>query len=454
MKTPTKAKPKKSITFALTDNYRIMQSLQQLRNGELKGAVSLKIAEELTEFPREIFDLGDTLEVLDLSKNKLSELPKDFGCLKKLRILFCSDNLFSVFPEVLADCPLLDMVGFKANRIERIPPMALNTNIRWLILTNNRIEELPKEIGNCIRMQKLALAGNRLTNLPNTLNRCSNLSLLRISANCLSELPTWLLSMPRLSWLAFSGNPFCEFRPQAGIPNFSWQDLQIKHLLGEGASGFIYQAALDTGVEKKEVAIKVFKGLVTSDGLPEDEMNTFIAAGEHPGMVKLLGQISEHPEGRSGLVMDLIPDFYFNLGLPPSFQSCTRDVFKEGSSLNPMQVLKIARTIASVAKQLHSCGILHGDLYAHNTLIDQDGNALFGDFGAASFYSIADKRIASALERLEVSAFGHLLDDLLGLCKHPGIEKLALLRDAATKPDVLSRPDFRELYDELGKLGV
>ena len=97
---------------------------------------------------------------------------------------------------------------------------------------------------------------------------------------------------------------------------------------------------------------------------------------------------------------------------------------------------------------------MHGDLYAHNTLIDQDGNALFGDFGAASFYSIADKRIASALERLEVCAFGHLLDDLLGLCKHPGIEKLALLRDAATKPDVLSRPDFRELYDELGKLGV
>ena len=29
---------------------------------------------------------------------------------------------------------------------------------------------------------------------------------------------------------------------------------------------------------------------------------------------------------------------------------------------------------------------MHGDLYAHNTLIDKDANSLMGDFGAASFY--------------------------------------------------------------------
>ncbi len=430
-----------------------MQSLKQLRSGELKGAVSLKLSEELTELPKEIFQLADTLEVLDLSQNKLSELPEDFGRLKKLRILFCSDNLFRVFPEVLADCPVLDMVGFKANIIERITPASLNANIRWLILSNNRIEALPDEIGNCSRMQKLALAGNKLTVLPDGLSRCGNLSLLRISANCLTYLPAWLLSMPRLSWLAFGGNPFCEVRTSASIPIFRWQDLQINKLLGSGASGFIYQALLKNGVEQRKVAVKVFKGSVTSDGLPEDEMNTFIAAGTHPGLVKLLGQISGHPEGRSGLVMDLIPERFFNLALPPSFQSCTRDVFKEGASLSPAQVLKIARTIASVAMQLHSHGIIHGDLYAHNTLIDMESNTIFGDFGAASFYNTSDMQFAPALERIEVSAFGYLLDDLLGVCDNTGFEKLALLRDAATSPDVLSRPDFRELCEELGKLG-
>lgn len=55
-----------------------MQTIQQLRSGELKGSKTLKLSCELTEFPKEIFELKDTLEILDLSFNQLSELPKIF----------------------------------------------------------------------------------------------------------------------------------------------------------------------------------------------------------------------------------------------------------------------------------------------------------------------------------------------------------------------------------------
>jgi serine/threonine protein kinase len=118
-------------------------------------------------------------------------------------------------------------------------------------------------------------------------------------------------------------------------------------------------------------------------------------------------------------------------------------------------VLKIATTIASVAAQLHSKGIMHSDLYAHNTLIDDEGNTLFGDFGAAGFYDTTDTKTARALERLEVSAFGYLLDDLLNLCSDRESRawlKIAELRDACLAPDVLSRPGFAYLNEELGKL--
>jgi hypothetical protein len=428
-----------------------MQKLAQIRIGALAGVVSLKLSEALTHFPEEIYGLADTLEVLDLSQNKLSELPADLGRLKKLRILFCSDNLFTVLPEVLADCPLLDIVGFKANRIATVPPRSLNANLRWLILTNNCITELPKEIGCCSRMQKLMLAGNRLSELPEELSNCRNLSLLRISANRLTRLPAWLLSMPKLSWLAFSGNVFSRSNDDTELEAVGWHELDIHHVLGEGASGIISKGVRRHESGMKDVAVKLFKGAVTSDGLPDDEMNTFIAAGAHDGLVQLVGRIAGHPDEKHGLVMELIPERFYNLGLPPTFDTCTRDVFRDDIKLSLQQVIKIAGTIASVACQLHSRGIMHGDLYAHNTLIDNDGSTLLSDFGAASFYDKTDASKASALERLEVSAFGYLLDDLLSLCSDRGgvISRLETLRDMCIADGVLVRPGFQELEGEL-----
>lgn len=433
-----------------------MQSLLELQSGKLKGAVSLKLSEELRSFPQEIFDLADTLEVLDLSFNKLSALPADFGRLKKLKIFFCSENLFTVMPEVLADCPLLDIVGFKSNQIITLPAKSLNPNLRWLILTNNNIAELPKEIGLCTRMQKLMLSGNRLAQLPGELSNCHNLSLLRIAANKLHELPQWIAAMPKLSWIAFSGNNFSKTPAVEALSLVSWHDLEISHLLGEGASGIISKANRTIGDETQEVAVKIFKGNVTSDGLPEDEMTAYIAAGYHPGLVNLIGQIALHPEDKKGLVMDLIPHHFYNLGNPPSLESCTRDVFPADMQLSEKQLLSIAKTIASLAAQLHQAGIMHGDLYAHNTLIDDEGSTLFGDFGAASFYDQADVTLAAALERIEVSAYGYLLDDLLSLKDRAVNETcsnaLGALRDACLVASPLNRPGFQDLVKALADI--
>lgn len=425
-----------------------MQTLKQLQNGELKGAISLKLSERLSHFPVEIFELADTLEYLDLSFNNLSSLPADFGRLQKLKIFFCSENQFTALPEVLADCPLLDIAGFKSNRIETVPPSSVNSNLRWLILTNNRITTLPAEIGNCSRMQKLMLAGNKLTALPASLIKCSNLELLRISANQLNEFPEWLLSMPKLSWLAFSGNPFSYKPTVQPLTPIDSQELEIKHLLGEGASGIISKAVWRKASEASDVAVKIFKGAVTSDGLPEDEMYACITAGNHDGLVQLIGQVANHPENKKGLVMKLIPENFFNLGLPPSLASCTRDVFKPTLNLTPEQALKIAGTIASVAEHLHCRGIMHSDLYAHNILIDDEANTLFSDFGAACFYDTTNTTIAGKLERLEVRAFGYLLDDLAKLCndtEHPDLKKLLVLKESCLSEQLTNRPTFQHL---------
>ena len=124
-----------------------MHSLEDLRAGRLAGARHLKLAAGLTEFPREIFTLVDTLEVLDLAGNALTQLPDDLPRLGRLRILFCSGSPFEALPEVLGACPRLEMIGFRGCGIRTVPEAALPAGLRWLILTENRIEALPAAIG-------------------------------------------------------------------------------------------------------------------------------------------------------------------------------------------------------------------------------------------------------------------------------------------------------------------
>ncbi len=438
-----------------------MHTLQQLQSGELAGSKTIKISETLKDFPTALFELAETLEVLDLSGNHLHSLPDDFHRLKNLRIVFLSDNYFTQFPAVLEKCTHLEMIGFKANQIAHIPENAFPPQLRWLILTNNKIDHLPKSIAECTHMQKLMLAGNKLKSLPEGMSALHQLELLRISANLFDELPLWLLSMPRLSWLACAGNPF-SVKKHVGnnLKEIFWNELNLQEQLGQGASGIITKASWKSNWpanSSKEVAVKVFKGEVTSDGLPSDEMNACMAAGTHPNLVKVLGKIALHPNHKKGLVFDLIDPSYKNLGGPPSFESCTRDVFKEGTSFATKAIINIASGIASAAMHLHNKGIMHGDLYAHNILIDENAHPLFGDFGAAALYDVKDTVVAPALQRIEVRAFGCLLEDLLmhvasEEINHPSVIALSKLKEECMQATVLQRPDFVSIQNQIKAL--
>jgi len=442
-----------------------MNTLEQLRRGELAGATRLALSEGLTEFPREIFALADSLEYLDLSGNALTNLPEDFAQLHRLQVLFCAGNRFTELPVVLGQCQSLSMVGFRTNQISTILGAALPPKLRWLILTGNQIASLPSEIGGCFELQKVALSGNLLSTLPVEMAKCTKLELLRIGANRFEVLPEWLLSMPRLSWLGYSGNPVCaaaearSLSQQVTLTQTPWASLQLKQKLGEGASGVIYQAALADN--SREVAVKVFKGALTSDGLPHSEIAAYVSAGSHPYLINLLGKVTDHPEGTQALIMQLIDPSYRNLAAPPSLQSCTRDVYASDLRFSLHDALHLVCGVASLARQLHSRGLTHGDLYAHNTLIGDDGHAVLGDFGAAAFYDQTDLVVAQALEKIEVRAFGCLFEELLErVDRDSGLtdQQRAALQAAQDlcaqcfAPLVKQRPLFKTIEERLASL--
>jgi len=344
------------------------------------------------------------------------------------------------------------MIGFRNNHISTLAENALPLTTRWLILTDNALEKLPNSIGDLTLLQKCMLSGNLLTALPQSMSKCHNLELLRIAVNKLEALPSVLLNLPKLSWLAYGGNPFCSKHPDCdtALKVVTWDSLELKEVLGEGASGLISKAVH----EGKEVAVKVFKGDITSDGLPEEEMDINISMGQHNHLVDVLARVTGHPEGKDVLMLELIPASYFNLGLPPTLKTCSRDVYKEGFSLSLTHVVKVLEGIVSAAVHMHERGIMHGDFYAHNIMIDHEANSILGDFGGASYFEPRELETRNALERLEVRAFACLIEELLELSQSDETlslqrKSLYILRDACFVVPNAKRPLFKSIYKNI-----
>ncbi len=416
-------------------------TLARLRAGALQGSTQLDLRGcGLSELPAEVLQLADTLQVLDMSGNALTTLPDGLARLTRLHTLFASNNRYTVLPAVLGRLPLLDTLGFKANQIAEVPAAALAPTLRWLILTDNRIGELPPTLTACTRLQKLMLTGNRLRRLPAGMGRLQRLELLRLSANAFEQaadaLPDDLLALPQLAWLAHAGNPYSAAHEHAAAAHglaaaaqVPWAELQLQGLLGEGASGHIHaarwQPAGPMAGPAQDVALKLFKGAVTSDGLPQCEMAATLAAGSHPHLVGVVGVLTGHPQGRQGLVLPRLAssENWAPLAGPPSMASCSRDVYPAGwrwpAAQAAAQAAAIGRAATDALGHLHARGIGHGDLYAHNLLVNEQGLALLSDFGAASFLPTDDRQRAAALQALDRRALQVLLAELAQRSRAP-----------------------------------
>ena len=426
-------------------------TLAALRRGDLAGVRTVRLpAAGLTAFPAEIFGLADTLEVLDLSGNALSALPDDLGRLKSLRVLFCSGNPFATLPPALGDCAALSQVGFRGCGLSEVPGEALPPALRWLTLTDNRIARLPDALGHRPRLQKLMLSGNRLRSLPQSLAGCENLELIRLAANRLDALPAWLPALPGLAWTSWAGNAFEGDAPRSAAPAIPFADLDPGPLLGEGTSGRVHSALWRSGTTRQAVALKLFKGTMTSDGLPEREMEACLAAGAHQNLTGALGRITGHPDGADGLVMPLLPPDWRVLAGPPSLASCSRDVYDPALRLAPAALLRLVRGIAAGLAHLHARGLLHGDVYGHNILWDAaTGAAALSDFGAASV--LPDGPAGAALQRIEVRAFGLLLGEVLDRANADFSDAAGLrgLARACVQADGRARPAMAEVLRAL-----
>ena len=360
-----------------------------------------------------------SLRQMNLNGNALRSLPNEMRVLSSLEVLFLSENQFDSVPQVIGELPKLRVLSFRGNSfVEFFSTHLPAHSLVWLILTNNNINHLHENIGELKLLRKLMLSHNQIDNVPAELGECKDLELLRLADNNIRTVPSEILALPKLAWISLSGNPMSK-PPRGSAKIIPWNEVNVRgKVLGKGASGIVYQGKYDN----KNVAVKMFKEQSQgSDGNAADEaaINGLI---DHPLAVSALGVLPSEggEEGAyQGMVMELISDTH-PLGLVPDFDTVARDAgpAPRAERLTPEQVRGVVWNVASVLDYVHSSlGLSHGDVYLHNTLSSKDVVARLSDWGASFVYARDDKdgegTAASAYERLEVLAFGRLVQDLL-----------------------------------------
>jgi hypothetical protein len=365
------------------------------------------------------------LRKLDLPNCQLTSLPENLAeLLPQLEILFCPQNQFSEVPEVIGQCRKLRMVSFRECQIRTIPPEALQPQLQWLILTGNQLQSIPETMGRCVRMQKLMLSGNRLhTPLPpDVVSKLQNLELIRLACNQFTEPPTAMLQLlPNLRWAALASNPF--LNNNNNNSNISSSSLPILDdpvledvqwpILGQGAGGVTRKVTYNN----QPVAVKTFVGQLTSDGSPQDEKAISVQAAtslpEEHALIQLLGETKQ----QGALVMEYLQDYHALAG-PPSFETCSRDVYPPNIAqlVSPDFAWNIVLTMLRVLSKLHGLGICHADFYAHNILICPSAQTVkLSDFGAAFVYD-THSDYGKAVHRVELRAYTVLVQELYDLC--------------------------------------
>ena len=112
--------------------------------------------------------------------------------------------------------------------------------------------------------------------------------------------------------------------------------------------------------------------------------------------------------------MPLLPAGMQPLAGPPSFASCTRDVYATDAHWPADVAQTLLAHVTSAVAQLHARGVLHGDVYAHNLLWQPaTGDAVLSDFGAAALlHGFAHQQVAQ-LQQIEQRAVQVLRDEVL-----------------------------------------
>uniref|UniRef100_A0A915KX18 Uncharacterized protein n=1 Tax=Romanomermis culicivorax TaxID=13658 RepID=A0A915KX18_ROMCU len=184
-----------SVTSSINSVSNLSRTLDSVfEEAQLTGLLSLS-NRNLKEFPTisSRFDLSDTVEA-DLSKNRFVEFPVHLAEYISLEALHLCNNCIRSIPIAVQHLQSLSYLDLSRNYLRWIPPELCLLPLEVLLLRNNCLSLLPREIYMTSNtLMELDVSCNKLEALPNEIGAMKALRVLNVRENLLKELPTGII---------------------------------------------------------------------------------------------------------------------------------------------------------------------------------------------------------------------------------------------------------------------
>ncbi len=153
-----------------------------LDSTELTHTKTFHNLESALENPLEVYKLD--FDAYRIPHNPLSmfTLSDKIGKLKNLQVLKLSSNEFTILPKEIKELKNLTSLDLSNNKLTQFPEEILALkNLTYLDLSSNKINTLPKEINKLTNLQHLHLRHLGLTHLPKEISALKNLKSLSLN---------------------------------------------------------------------------------------------------------------------------------------------------------------------------------------------------------------------------------------------------------------------------------
>ncbi|XP_024993810.1 protein NSP-INTERACTING KINASE 3-like isoform X2 [Cynara cardunculus var. scolymus] len=356
------------------------------------------------------------LQTLDLSGNIFSgQLPSSLGDLKNLNFLRLNNNsLTGTVPESLSEVGGLTLVDVSYNNLSGpLPKLSART---FRIIGNPLLCD-QNSANNCsnIYPEPLSFAPDGFTDQPSSTDKTHHLAVALGTSFGAAFLVILVVAM--LIWWRYRKNQQIFFDVNADqyepevclghLKRYTFKELRAatdhfnaKNILGKGGYGIVYKGALNDGTT---VAVKRLKDSNTFGGEIQfqTEVET-ISLAVHRNLLRLWGFCSTENERL------LVYPFMMN----GSVASRLKEQIQGKPVLDWLRRKSIALGTARGLLYLHEqCDpkIIHRDVKAANILLDEDFEAVVGDFGLAKLLDHRDSHVTTAVR----GTVGHIAPEYL-----------------------------------------